>query len=65
MNDFNKHTTRAFLLMIVFLIVAFFTVAMIYSAIKGGNWWYIFVPLAAVIYGCVAFYKKYKPAEYK
>ena len=65
MNDFNKHTTRALLLMIVFAIVYVFTGIMVYGAIKGGVWWSIFVPVAAVIYGSVAFYKKYKPAEYK
>jgi len=65
MNDFNKHTTRAFLLMILFAAVALFTGIMLYGAIKGGVWWSVFVPLAAVIYGCVAFYQKYKPAEYK
>lgn len=65
MNDFNKNSTRWGLIMLVLAAVVFCTIAAIYGAIKGGVWWSIFAPLAATIYGCVCFVKKFKPEPYK
>jgi CHASE2 domain-containing sensor protein len=64
MNSFNKITTRYGLLMLAIAIVAFATIMVAYGFIKSGVFWPAIIPVVvAVVYGCIAFFNKYKPNE--
>lgn len=62
MNAFNKITTRWAIILLVIAIVGFTTIMVAFGFIKSKVAWpAIIPPLAAVVYGCIAFVKKYKP----
>lgn len=64
MNAFNKITTRYALIMLVLGVVAFATAMVAFGFFKSHVFWPAFIPvLAAVVYGCIAFFKKYKPED--
>lgn len=62
MNAFNKITTRAGLVIVAVALVAMATGMTIFGFLKSGVFPYaIILPVAAIVYGCVAFVKKYYP----
>lgn len=64
MNDFNKITVRYGIIMLVLALVAFTTIMVMYGYFKSGTFWpAIIPPVAAIVYGCITFFKKYKPND--
>lgn len=67
MTEFNKHTTRVGLLMLVLGLVFFTSGIVIYGfcASKVCTPFVLIPPVAAITYGCVDFVKKYYPKDEK
>lgn len=61
MTDYNKTNLIQGAVILAVAIVLFFTII----AFVGEKWWAIPFPVAATIYGCVAFVKKYYPKHKK
>ena len=62
MNAFNKITTRIGLIMLTLAIVLVATGIVVFGFLKSGAFWPAIIPaVAAIVYGCVAFVKKYYP----
>ena len=64
MNDFNKITTRYGLIMLALALVGISTIIVLFGFLKSGIFWPAIIPvIAAVVYGCVVFFKTYKPSD--
>ena len=62
MQPWNKQNLISFGLVLAIAVVAFCTIAAITIYFKnGGAFWPIPLPVVAIVYACVAFYKKYNP----
>ena len=62
MNSFNKITVRVAGIMLILALVALTTGITIFGFLKnGGSVLVLIAPVTAIVYGCVAFFKKYYP----
>lgn len=59
MTDYNKTNLIQGAVILAVAVVLFFTII----AFIGKHWWAIPFPVAAIVYGCVVFIKKYYPKK--
>ena len=63
MTDYNKTNLVQWAVLLAIAFVIFFAIIAWYFCATAGGWWAFPIPLAAVVYGCVVFFKKYYPKK--
>lgn len=65
MTDYNKTNLIQWGVLLAIAFVIFFAIIAFIACVKAGWWWSFPIPFAAIIYGCVTFFKKYYPKKDK
>lgn len=63
MTEYNKTNLIQGAVILAVAIVLFFTIIGLTYCVSAGAWWTVPVPVAAIVYGCVDFIKKYYPKK--
>lgn len=63
MTEYNKTNLIQSAVILAVAVVLFFTIIGLTYCVSAGAWWIVPVPVAAIVYGCVAFIKKYYPKK--